>query len=240
MMGMTIEIGDVAYPQSGLAELSQVELRDVETGEPLARAAAIEVTSTTGGYSLEVIAPEIDAAKLGRLAQILHERLLCQGIVGTRRCEFFASELTLNDKTASRTLVDLQAEINTAETGPRPLHWPEAVDPEHTVQWSLTHNLTCPSRHPCSVNTGQASIPCHLAKVFWPPLNGWDRRRSSAAKCPACLSGVVRPSCGTFSRVDLDACQRAVSADSQRQGNGQNRAASIDNGRLIPRREPWR
>src|SRR5688500_14030042 len=56
-LGMRFKIGEVTYPQLGLAVLKQVELSDAETGEPIARAAAIEVTQTVDGYLVEAVAP---------------------------------------------------------------------------------------------------------------------------------------------------------------------------------------
>lgn len=209
-LGMTIKIGEVTYPQLGLAVLRQVELSDAETGEPIAYAAAIEVTQTADGYLVEAVAPEIEAAQLGRLAHILHERLLCQGGGSTARCEISASELTLNDKTASRTLVDLQAALEPAETGPRltaSFQWPEFVDSEHTIQWTLARNLNLsPPATSISVSTGKARLPCQLAGLIWPPLErlGPDAEFSGQVSWLPSKHGSAEL-LGTFSGVDLDA-----------------------------------
>ncbi|MGI8979240.1 MAG: hypothetical protein ACR2FY_08445 [Pirellulaceae bacterium] len=208
-LGMSLRIGEVTYPQLGLAVLRQVELSDAETGESIARAATIEVTQTADGYGIEAVAPEVEAAQLGRLAQILHERLLCQGI-DICRCEFSASELTLNDKTASRTLVDLQAALEPVEAGPQltaSFHWPEAVDSEHTVQWTLARNLDLsPPATSISVSTGKARLPCQLAGLIWPPLERLGPEAEFSGQVSWLLSrhgsAELR---GTFSGVDLDA-----------------------------------
>ena len=89
-LGMKFIIGAVTYPEFGVTELQQVEVHDAETGQLVARAAAIEVTKSTDGYLIEAVAPEIEAAQLGRLSHILHERLMCQGS-GGERCEISAS-----------------------------------------------------------------------------------------------------------------------------------------------------
>ncbi|MBC7853281.1 MAG: hypothetical protein IAF94_07585 [Pirellulaceae bacterium] len=209
-LGMTLTIGEVTYPQLGLAVLRQVELSDAETGEPIARAAAIEMTQMADGYVVEVVAPEIEAARLGRLAQILHERLLCQGSCGIARCEISAGELTLKDTTASRTLVDLQAALEPAEAGPRltaSFHWPDAVDSEHTFQWTLARNLDLsPPATSISVNTGQARLPCQLAGLIWPPLErlGPEAEFSGEVSWLHSKQGSAELR-GTFSGVDLDA-----------------------------------
>jgi hypothetical protein len=208
-LGMKVTIGGVSYPEFGVTELKLVEATDAETEEFVARAATIEVTKSADGYVIEAIAPEIEAAQLGRLSQILHARLLCQGSGGIKRCEFVASELTLKDKTASRTLVNLQAVFEPTETGPRlttSFHWPEAVDPEHAVEWSLTREFNqSPPATRIFVNTGKGRLPCHLAGQFWSPLE----RLGSEAE----FSGEVtwlwadRGSAelrGTFFGVDLD------------------------------------
>ena len=238
-LGMSFRIGEVTYRQFGLAVLKQVELSDAETGELIARVAAIEVTQAADGYGIEAVAPEIEAAQLGRLAQILHERLLCQGGAGIGRCEISASELTLNDKTASRTLVDLQAALEPAEAGPRltaSFHWPEAVDSEHTIAWSLIRNLDLsPPATSISVNTGQARLPCNLAGLIWPPLErlGPDAEFSGEVSWLLSRHGSAELR-GTFSDVDLDAL---VSEQFPQilSGNAMVRieTASIDDGRLV-------
>jgi hypothetical protein len=208
-LGLTLTIGAVSYPEVGVTELKQVEISAAETGELIARAAAIEVTNTSEGYVVEAFAPEMEATQLGRLSQILHQRLLCQGNGSIKRCEFAASELTLNDKTASRTLVDLQAVLESAKSGPQltaSFHWPEAVEPEHAVEWLLVRDLNhSPPATSVFVNTGQARLPCHLASLFWPPLQRLGPDAEFSGKVTWLLadqgSAELR---GTFFGVDLN------------------------------------
>ncbi len=209
-LGMTFTIGEVSYPQIGLAVLTQVELSDLETGQPLARATAIEVTRTADGYAIEAVAPEVEAAQVGRLSQILHARLLCQGNGGAMRCDFSARELTLNDKDAPRTLVNLQATLESAETGPRltaSFQWPEAADAGHTLEWSLARNLDLsPPATNLSLNTGKARLPCHLAAHLWPPMNRLGPEAEYCGEVTWLLDEQNSAKlCGTFFGVDLDA-----------------------------------
>lgn len=209
-LGMTFKIGAVSYPELGIAELERVEVRDAETGELMALAATIDVTKSADGYVIEAVAPEIEAAQLGRLSQILHERLLCQGGGGIERCEISASVLTLNQQKASRTLVNLQAVLTPAETGPlltASFHWPEAVAPEHAVEWALVRELSqSPPATRVSVSTGQARLPCHLAALCWPPLERLGPEAEFSGEVTWLLadqgSAELR---GTFFGVDLDA-----------------------------------
>ena len=208
-LGMKFTIGGVSYPEFGVTALKQVEINDAETGELIARAAAIEVTKSADGYVIEAVAPEIEAAQLGRMSQILHVRLLCQGSAGIERCEFVVSELTLKDKTASRTLVNLQAVFEPTETGPRLtalFHWPEALDSDHEIQWSLARNADLlPPATSISVNTGKARLPCHFAALIWPPLERLGPEAEFTGEVTWLLtdqgSAELR---GTFFGVDLD------------------------------------
>jgi hypothetical protein len=207
-LGMKFTIGGVNHPDFGVTELQQVEVSNAETGELVARAAAIEVTKSADGYVIKAISPEIEAAQLGRLSHILHERLMCQGS-GGERCEISASELTLNDQMASRTLVNLQSVFEPTETGPRltaSFHWPEAVDPEHAVEWSLARELNqSPPATRISVDTGKARLSCHLACLFWPPLERLGPEAEFSGEITWLLteqgSAELR---GTFFNVDLD------------------------------------
>ena len=209
-LGLNSKIEQVSYPQLGLAVLTQVELCDAETGESVASAAAVEVTRTAEGYAVEAVAPEIEAAQLGRLSRVLHERLLCQGSDGIGHCEFAARELTLRDKTASRTIVNLQALLESAEVGPRlaaSFQWPEAADAEHAVDLLLTRNLSIsPPATRIAVNTGKARLPCSLAANIWPPLErlGPDAEFAGEASWHSSVSGSAELR-GIFSGVDLDA-----------------------------------
>jgi hypothetical protein len=208
-LGLTIRIGEVTYPRFGLVVLTGVELSDPETEAAIARATAVEVANKADGYAIEVIEPEMEAAQLGRLSQVLHERLLCQGNSGFPHCEISASELTLNDKTVSRTLVNVQAALEPAETGPRLtaiFHWPEAVDSEHAIHWSLFRNLELsPPATTISLNTHQSRLPCRWAASFWTPLERLGSEAEFRGEVVWLLSrrasAEVR---GTFSGVDLD------------------------------------
>lgn len=209
-LGMTFRIERVSYPQFGLAVLTHVEVLDSETGEQLARAAAIEVTHRAEGYAIEAVAPEIEAEHLGRLSRVLHERLLCQGSSGIGHCEFTARELTLLDQFSSRTLVQLQGLLEPADTGPRlttSFQWPEALDAKHTVVCRLSRNLAVfPPATSITVNTAQARLPCHLAARIWSPLERLGPEAEFAGEVSWHLSGGGSAELrGAFFGVDLDA-----------------------------------
>ncbi|MFN0021856.1 MAG: hypothetical protein ACKVP0_26720 [Pirellulaceae bacterium] len=208
-LGVTFKIDRVTYPQLGLAVLNQVELIDAETGEPVARAAAIEVTKTADGYAIEAISPEIEAAQLGRFSQVLHERLLCQGIGGISRCEFGASELTLQDKSFSRTIVNLNGAMEPTDSGPSlsaSFQWPDGVNADHVMEWKLSRNLDLsPPVTSISVNTGKARLPCHLAARIWPPLERLGEEAEFAGEVNWLLSAKGSAELrGTFFGVNLD------------------------------------
>ena len=209
-LGLTFKIEQVSYPQFGLAVLTRVELRDAETGEPVASAAAIEVTRAADGYTIEAVSPEIEAVQLGRLSRLMHERLLCQGSESIGRCEFSAREMTLLDKSFSRTIVNLQASLEPAETGPSvtaSFQWPEAANAKHSVDCLLKRNLdVSPPATRISINTGKARLPCSLAANIWPPLERLGPEAEFAGEVSWHLSGEGSAELrGAFFGVDLDA-----------------------------------
>lgn len=209
-LGMTVKIGGLSYPQMGLAELEQVELADAETGHPFARAEAIEAEQSAEGCLIRLIAPEVDAAQLGRFTRILHDRLLCGGSSSLARCEISARELTLLDNTAPRTLVDLDIVLEPADSGPRlaaSFLWPEATGEEERLHCALSRNSgISPPVTQLTVDTGRGSLPCHLAAYFWQPLE----RLGAEAEFSGAASYILAPPAsaklsGTLSGVDLDA-----------------------------------
>ena len=205
-LGMTVKIGEVNYPQMDLAELKQVELADAETGYPFARMTAIEVTKTADGCLIQFIAPEIETAQLNRFSRILHDRLLCGGQRDSARIEVVAHELTLLDDDAPRTLVDLSAVFEPADSGPQltaSFQWPEATGEEQRIHCTLSRNAEfSPPVTRFSLDTGQANLPCHLAAHFWQPLErlgdeaeftgeaSWLMSSPASAKLSGVLSGV--------------------------------------------------
>jgi hypothetical protein len=210
-LGMTVRIGGLSYPQMGLAELEGVELTDAETGDPFARAEAIEVEQTAEGCLIRLIAPEIDAAQLGRFTRILHDRLLCGGISrGLARCDISARELTLLDDYAPRTLVDLDIVLEPTESGPRlavSFLWPEATEEDERMHLALSRNSEIsPPVTRLTVDTGRASLPCHLAAHFWQPLErlGPEAEFSGTASCTLASRSSAKLS-GLLAGVDLDA-----------------------------------
>src|SRR4051812_45451423 len=96
-LGMAVSMESVSHPHFACTELRQMTLADPETGETLARAVALEVTQNNDGWHIEAAGPEIEAVHLGRLTQILHDRLLCQGNNAHTPCDFLARELTVAD-----------------------------------------------------------------------------------------------------------------------------------------------
>ena len=208
-LGMTVKIGEANYPQLGLAELKQVELLDAETGIPFARVAAIEVRGSADGCLIQLIAPEIETAQLGPLSRVLHDRLLCSGNSHLMRCEISARELTIHGDADSRTLVDLVAVLEPADSGPllsASFQWPEATGEGERVHCSLARNFEIsPPVTQLSVETGQASLSCQLAAQFWPPLErlGPEAEFSGAVSCLLASPASAKLS-GTLSGIDLD------------------------------------
>ena len=210
-LGLQVTIGEVAYPELAIAELRQVEMADAETGEILARAEGIEISRAEAGWSIKTVALEIEAARLGRLAQILHDRVLCGGPAQHDACEFSARELTLNDGRLPQSIFNVHAALERTETGPRLVtcfQWPQADTEEHTVSCTLSRNCTLsPPATSMTVDTGKSAIPCRLAASFWQPL----ARLGEEAECRGQMRAILSPGAtaaevhGTLSHVDLDA-----------------------------------
>lgn len=120
-LGLKISLAGVTYPLPGVSLYDRVELADPETSAPLARMRFLEVAERHSATAIVASQPVLDAMQLGRLWQVVAERLR-QGIGAGKPTRLAAREVTLEWPSSSpggesQTLTDVLAELAARSEG---------------------------------------------------------------------------------------------------------------------------
>lgn len=207
-LGVTVVCEDLAWPARRTTRLHRVRLHDPETGAELATARLVDVAVQGNSVAIVAAQPELHGRQLGRLWDVLDQRLL--RVAGMPVVRFAAGEVHLRDKDrVVRTLSDVRLAAEPSPDGP-----------EATCEFRVA-GLTMPAplsfralrrRGPqgavsaWELNTHEGSLPCELLAEFVPAVANLGehcdfRGFVSAAREPAGWTGQLT---GRFRRVDLD------------------------------------
>ena len=109
--GLRVALAEVSYPRPGITLYRDVALADPETAAPLARMRFIEMRSGGDPAACVVSQPEIDAARLGRLWQIVARRMR-QPAGDQSLFRLAAAEATLHGPRGSQTLTEVLGQLD--------------------------------------------------------------------------------------------------------------------------------
>lgn len=118
-LGLDVTFARLSYPLWNTALLEEVVLLDPETGEDILRARYIEVTLEEGQWQIEAGQPEINAAAVPQLIDVVNHRLLRGHSLQLAPLQFAARELTLRAADSPQTFENVLGELKTIESGKR-------------------------------------------------------------------------------------------------------------------------
>jgi hypothetical protein len=240
-LGVTVTLGELQYPAPDLAVLTDVQLANPETGEPIATVSDVELARTDAGWSVELEQPQIDVAQFAQFGSALHDRLLrALGDTGGT-ITFKASSTTLHRGDLAVTLVRMAGELDPrVEMGPRlSMDYSLAESPAEAVPSTLTVVRNRHMRPPVTrwqLDSRGVALPCWLAVDALPQLAHLGPHASFVGQADwmQTSEGLHARLAGTLLDVDLDLL---VSAQFPHQLSG---VASIslepvvvENGRLV-------
>ena len=187
-LGMAIEIERASGSREAF-RLEGLRIRDPETGDVLAQAAAVEATRTSAGWQIEAFRPVVDLTHMRRLASRLHDRLLCGPKQERPSLTIAARDVLLIGNGQQNSLHQIVAGLNGQDTGP-----------QLTVELQLTAASAVPIR--VSIARNQQIVP---------PATNWqiatNGEQLPIAMLTALLPEIARlgPQChfaGTISGVE--------------------------------------
>ncbi|MEO8499258.1 MAG: hypothetical protein ABI614_29685 [Planctomycetota bacterium] len=107
MTGLVAEVGRVRHPTQSRTLLENVTLSDPDGGHLVARIRVVELASTDHGIVAIASQPEIEAHQLGRLGQLLYQRVL-RGPLPKQQFQLLSGELTLHGVSGASTANDVR------------------------------------------------------------------------------------------------------------------------------------
>lgn len=213
-LGLRVQLDQIEYPRHDTAELTNVSLRDPETGALVATLARLEVVSSDQGWKLTGRQAVVETTELPLLRNQFEQRWLRRGAdewSSRSQCEILIRELTLKGPDRSLSLVDVAGVWKPAESGPEcelTFRLPESDPEKPRGRWLVQRNrqTTPPTTH-WVIETGETSLPCALAAPGWPQLQQLGSSAEFAGELDVVQSGEqVRGTLrGTIQNLDLDA-----------------------------------
>jgi hypothetical protein len=169
-LGLRVSLAGVSYPRPGVALYDGVELADPETAAPLARMRFLESAGGANVTALVASQPELDALQLGRLWQVVAERMR-QAAGPQPTIRLAAREATLDWPAGSQTLADVLGELDAKSGGENErtatisfrLAGSDAGEPIR-LRYSRRIADSRVTSH-LEVHTGGAAVPCSLLTV---------------------------------------------------------------------------
>ncbi|MCO6456676.1 MAG: hypothetical protein J5I93_15365, partial [Pirellulaceae bacterium] len=207
-LGVVVQVDQLSPLAGGGLLLGGVRMTDPETDQPLATLRLLEVHEVDGAWKLLASQPEIPAAAVPRLWELLHDRLLRDREAGHRRASLAARELTLLAASGSQTFTDVQLQLEPSSLGPQLTaeFRLAGVEMAELAQVRVVRNLQLsPPATGWSLRTGGASLPCGLLVEWLPGLGrlGADCRFQGALWASQTAAGWEADVSGQFDDLDL-------------------------------------
>ena len=168
-----VSIGTVRQPNYRYVVLDDVQVQQLETGDLVAAAGALEVAHTDAGLVVLAHHLEVVDEKLPLLVKLIDAGVLQRASPGAPSFRMAASSLTIHGGTTGQTFANLRIQLQSAAGGPSLLLSAHAPDrPEESIRIMASRNRqVSPPLTRWELSTGEASVPCQLFARALPALN---------------------------------------------------------------------
>lgn len=210
-LGLRVTCELVSYPRPDTAELKNIAFAELETNEPVASIATLEVIREGKLWKLSAWQCVLESKHLPGLRDCLQDQLLRLPTSELANCEFTLRELTLRDPAQSLTLVDVAGGWQATPRGPVvqvQFRLPESSPQSRPALLVVERNReTIPPATRWQIDTGDAPLPGTLVAKLLPPVQSFGSRVHFAGQVEVVQSGAgfqgrLR---GALTEVDLDA-----------------------------------
>jgi hypothetical protein len=172
--GVRIDIENWEPLAPGAHQFENVQLFDLETGEPLGKIRVIQAALTERRLAIRLDQPEIAVAQLSAVWRCLHDQLLCHPARLQVPIGVMAHDVTLEGELASTTLAEVKAVVERRQTDAvaqvqivmaqkdpaQPLVWQvrrQSGSARPTTRWQLM---------------AHSPLPCEVLGDYLSPLRG--------------------------------------------------------------------
>lgn len=163
-LGLKAKLESITYPQPGAVLLQGVELRDIETEQPVFYAQALEVQWVEGRLKALVSQPVIEAKRLYQLWDLLGRRLRRELTAG-EPLDLLPCNLTIRSERGEQTYELAGGGIASEEAGESAevrFRLPGLNSPEPASVRMVRNRQRQPPSTRFALSTGGASLPCSL------------------------------------------------------------------------------
>ena len=171
--GLGVTIGRVSYPRPGIMLLDDVQLADPKTAVPIVRIKRLQSARRDGALVLLAREPEILSSRIGRLWELLDERILRGQTFKGKTAELIAGRLTLHTARGPQTLIDVRGRIEPAPVGlEATLDFRLAgVDSEQPARLRVVRDRQArPPLTRLEIHSGPTPLPCTLLSTQFAAL----------------------------------------------------------------------
>jgi hypothetical protein len=179
-LGLDVKFARLSYPLWNTALLEEIVLLDPETGEDILHARYVEVTLEEERWQIDAGQPEINAAALPQLIDLVNHRLLRGHSLHLAPLQFAARELTFRAANTAQTFQDVRGELKTVAAGKRAeMTFQLAGSSEETPLHLTIERLRSEegATTSCQLDTAQCELPCAALA----PLAPWLEQLGNAA-----------------------------------------------------------
>ncbi len=206
-LGLELEYVEFREVAAGQWLLRRVQLRDPESHVALATVRSVTATRLADGWQIELGQGELDAARLPRLVEILHEHLLQRGAAETG--ELIAPTLLLRGDPYLESLLACRLVWQTAAEQSEVFveFHPAAHEQEAPVRLRVVRNRQVePAATGWELHCDATPLPCQLARAWLPQLEqfGAECQFRGSIWSERLGSGWEAQLTGEFCPVDLD------------------------------------
>ena len=150
-----------------------IELRDPESHEWLARVRSAEIIKTKRGWAVLLGQPQISSRGLGRLAAILHEHVLLRADGQDVPVQLVASSIELQSQDKSESVLDVRCAVESRPEGAELcVEFRAATMPaDQRVRMRFVRNRQLnPAATGWELHTPATGLPCSVALAWLPAL----------------------------------------------------------------------
>lgn len=169
--GLVFQIDRCDLVAPGKYILENVQIRDPETGSPVATIRVIEYLEDNNGVGLLLHQPEIQSAGLGRAWSLVHDRLISRPEHTLVPMQIAALGLTIHSRTGDLTLNDVRVSMTPESSGVRLTASSKNVnrlrDTQLRVDLFRDRSLPTPLTE-VTLSTDNTALPCSALAEYLP------------------------------------------------------------------------
>ncbi|MHB9064630.1 MAG: hypothetical protein ACYC4B_12640 [Pirellulaceae bacterium] len=208
-LGLEVQVGDVTIESGARSLVRDIELRDPESHEWLARIRSAEMIKTKRGWAVRLSQPQVSAPYITRLASLLHEHVLLRADGQDAPVQLAATSVELSSPDHCETVLDLRSAVQATREGSELLveFRSTTMPADQRVRLRIVRNRQLePAATGWELHTSPAGLPCSAVAAWFPAVAalGEDALFQGSLWCEQNRAGWEAELNGVFRDIDLE------------------------------------